>query len=52
MTNKMANEIQTADVFKISNNLAKKGIDSEFQGNKVIAWCSNKVVEIFENINF
>ncbi len=51
MTQKIALQIQNTDTFKISNDLAKKGIDSDFKGNKTVAWCSNKVVEIFEQIN-
>jgi len=31
--------------------LAKKGIESNFKDNKVIVWCCNKTVEIFEELN-
>ena len=33
MTAKILNQIETADTYKISNNLAKKGIDSDFKEN-------------------
>ena len=51
LTTRVMEQINQADVFKISNRLASKGIDSDFQGNKTIAWCCSKTVEIFEEIN-
>lgn len=51
LTPKIMKEIQTADILEISNKLAKKGIDSDFKNNKVIAWCSDKSIEIFETLN-
>lgn len=51
LTPKMMQEIQRADVLAISHRLAKKGILTDFKGNKVIAWCSDKMVEIFEQLN-
>lgn len=51
MTSKIISSIVNTDVADISNKLAKKGVDSEFRGNKIVAWCSGKVVEIFEQIN-
>lgn len=51
LTPKMWQEIQGTDVLSISNKLAKKGIPTDFQGNKIIAWCSDKSVEIFEQLN-
>lgn len=50
-THKMVEEIQSADVLEISNRLAKKGINTNFNGNKVVAWCGSKTVEIFEQLN-
>jgi hypothetical protein len=51
LTPSIMQEIHQADILEISNRLAKKGIRTDFKGNKVIAWCSNKTVEIFEQLN-
>lgn len=51
LTSKMLQEINSADVIEISNNLAKKGIPTDFKGNKVIAWGSQKTIEIIEQLN-
>lgn len=51
LTPKIAQEIQQVDDLAISNRLAKKGIPTEFKGNKVVAWCCDKTVEIFEQLN-
>ncbi len=51
LTRKMMQEIQQADVLEISNRLAKKGIPNDFKGNKVVAWCCDKSINILEQIN-
>lgn len=51
LTPKIMQEIQKADVLEISKKLAKKGIPADFKDNKVIAWCCNKAIEIFEQLN-
>jgi len=51
LTPKMMQEIQQADVLEISKKLAQKGIPTNFKGNKVIAWCCDKTVEILEQLN-
>lgn len=51
MSSKIAKEIQNVDPVMISKTLAKKGISTEFDNNQTIAWCCNKVVEIFEYLN-
>lgn len=51
LTPKMIKEIQQVDVLDISSKLARKGIPSDFQDNKIIAWCSQKTVDIFEQFN-
>lgn len=51
LTPKMMQEIQKADAFEISNRLTKKGIPADFKGNKVIAWCCDKTVKVFEQLN-
>jgi len=51
LTPQILNEIHQTDVMKISNRLAKQGILTDFQANKVIAWCCDKAVGIFEQLN-
>lgn len=51
LTNQIMQEIQNADVLVISNKLAQRGINTDFKGNKIIAWCCNKTVEILDTIN-
>lgn len=51
LTPKMMYEIQHADVLEISDKLAQKGILTDFKGNKVIAWCCDKTVDIFQQLN-
>lgn len=51
LTPKMMQEIQQSDVLEISKRLEGKGIPNDFQGNKILAWCCAKTVEIFEQFN-
>jgi len=51
LTPKMMQEIQRADILEISSRLAQKDIPTDFQGNKVVAWCSEKTVGIIQNLN-
>lgn len=51
LTQKMMEEIQKTDVLEISKRLAEKGIPNDFKGNKIIAWCCDKTVDILEQIN-
>lgn len=51
LTPKMMREIQCTDVAEISKRLAQKGIPTNFQGNKVVAWCSEKTVGIIQQLN-
>lgn len=51
LTPKMMREIQRTDILEVTNRLAKKGIPCDFNDNKIIAWCSDKTVEIFEQLN-
>lgn len=51
LTPKMMQEIQQADVLEISARLAKKGIPTNFKGNRAIAWCSEKALRIIEQLN-
>lgn len=51
LTPKMIQEIKDADVLEISKNLAVKRINTDFKGNKIIAWCSQKSIDIVEQLN-
>lgn len=51
LTSKMMQEIHQTDVLEVSVKLAKKGIPTDLKGNKVIAWCCDKSVEIFQQLN-
>lgn len=51
LTSKIMQEIQCTNVVDTSNRLAKKGIPTDFKNNKVIAWCSEKVVDIIQQLN-
>lgn len=51
LTPKMLQEIQRTDVLEISIQLAKKGMPTDFKGNKVVAWCCGKTVQILQQLN-
>lgn len=51
LTPKMMQEIQSCDIAWISQKLARKRIPNDFKGNKVVAWCSEKMVEITDQLN-
>lgn len=51
LTAQFAQEIKNANVVEISNRLAQKGIENDFKSNKIIAWCCDKTVDIFEQHN-
>ena len=51
MTSAMKNEINSVDVSKVSKELLKQGIQTDFKENKMLAWCSLKSVEIINEIN-
>lgn len=51
LTSKMVQEIRQSNVMEISGKLAQRGISTDFRGNKVVAWCCNKTIEIFEQLN-
>lgn len=46
-----AQEIKNADVAEISSRLIQKGIETDFKDNKILAWGSNKIVDIFQQLN-
>lgn len=51
LTPKMMQEINKTDVIAISNKLAQKGIPNDFKSNKVLAWCCDKTIDVFEQLN-
>lgn len=51
LTRQMLQEIQNIDALTISNRLATKGIQTDFKGNKVVAWCCDKTIDIIQQFN-
>lgn len=51
LTKQIKNEINSCDVRKISNELLKLNIESDFKGNKVIAWCALQCTKLIIEIN-
>lgn len=51
LNNNIKEEIQKVDIANISKKLFKKNIFTDFKRNKIIAWCSEKVTSIFEDLN-
>jgi len=48
----MASEgIKHCDIAQITGDMARRGIKADFAGNKVVAWCSNQAVKIFDHLN-
>lgn len=50
-TPQIERQIRACNVNEISHNLSKLGIETDFKGNKVIAWCCDKVVSTFSQMN-
>lgn len=48
LTTRMIQEMRQADPLQISNRFARKGIPTDFKGNKVVAWLNEKTLDIFE----
>lgn len=48
---KVEEEIRTCNIAEISQKLAKLGIESDFKDNKVVAWCCEKVANIYNQLN-
>ncbi len=52
MTSKIKSEIASTDCKRIEAALFREqGINTDFAGNKVIAWCVKKVTDIFTELN-
>lgn len=50
-TPQIQQEIARADILEISKKLSEKGIKNNFRGEKIVAWCCDKAVDIFEQLN-
>ena len=50
-TRAVEKQIEKCDVAEIVQRLAKQGIESDFKNNKIIAWCSDQVIRIFNTLN-
>lgn len=50
LTSNIRQQIVRADVEKISAEFAKNNIQADFKGNKTIAWCSLKALEILKSL--
>ena len=48
---KIAKQIENCNVDEIAQQLTKLGIETDFKGDKTIAWCCGKVAEIFSELN-
>lgn len=51
LTPELKQQIENCDVTEISGKLSQEGINSDFKDNKVVAWCADKAVQIFEELN-
>lgn len=51
LTNQIKNEINSCDVRKISHELRNVNIESDFKGNKVVAWCVFQCTKLITEIN-
>jgi len=51
LTPKIMQEINKTDVMELSRKLTQKGIPNDFKGNKILAWCCDKTVDIFQQLN-
>ena len=51
LTNQIKNEINSCDVRKISHELRNVNIESDFKGNKIVAWCVFRCTKLITEIN-
>lgn len=51
LTSKMQSEIRRTDVSKISREFLNNGIETDFKGNKILAWCSLQCLKIIKSMN-
>lgn len=50
LTKQIRAEIRSCDINKISKELARNNIQSDFKGNKIVAWCCLKCYELFKSL--
>jgi len=48
---RISEAIKNCDVEQITEEMTRMDIETDFADNKVVAWCSNQVVKIFEHLN-
>ena len=48
---RISKEIKNCNIEQIVKTMAKNGIESDFKGNKTVAWCSLQAVNIFNHLN-
>ena len=51
LTKQMLAEIKHCDAMLISKEIEKYGVKTDFKGDKVVAWCILKCVEIVDSLN-
>lgn len=51
LTKQIKSEISSCDVRKISHELRNVNIESDFKGNKVVAWCAFRCTKLITEIN-
>ncbi len=44
-------QIKACNIDVISDRFSKTGIETDFNGNKIVAWCCNKTADIFRQLN-
>lgn len=50
-TLKVSEGVKCCDIEQITDQMEKRGIETDFAGNKVIAWCSQQAISIFNHLN-
>ena len=51
LTAQMKREISACDVKKITEEFTKSGVNADFRGNKILAWCSLQCLKIIKAMN-
>lgn len=48
---KITNEIQQINTERISESFFKNGVETDFKGDKTVAWCCHKLDNVFRQLN-
>jgi len=48
---KVSEGIKHCDIVQITGEMRSRGIETDFAGNQVIAWCSHQAVKVFDHMN-